>query len=103
MQKPEAVSLHHKLALQQQGSSPRQCAGHRIASSAQHASRMQHHKTVRGHKLAVYCIAFDRTGRHIITGSDDRLVKVTAVCDNPPAQHLLAITKSNSNIECAMW
>ena len=54
---------------------------------------MQHHKTVRGHKLAVYCIAFDRAGRHIITGSDDRLVKVTAVCQNPPAQHLLAVAK----------
>lgn len=32
--------------------------------------------TIRGHKLAVYCVAFDKAGRHIITGSDDRLVKV---------------------------
>ena len=47
------------------------------ASTQQFVREMQHHKTIRGHKLAVYCIAFDRAGRHIITGSDDRLVKVS--------------------------
>ena len=41
------------------------------------ASRMQHQKTVRGHRYPVYCLAFDRTGRLLITGSDDRNVKVT--------------------------
>lgn len=50
--------------------------GHCFASRQQRVRQMQHHKTIRGHKLAVYCIAFDRAGRHIITGSDDRLVKV---------------------------
>lgn len=33
---------------------------------------------MRGHRAAVYCIAFDRSGRYIITGSDDRLVKVSS-------------------------
>jgi len=33
---------------------------------------------VRGHRAAVYCIAFDRAGRRVMTGSDDRLVKARA-------------------------
>ncbi|KAI5067562.1 hypothetical protein GOP47_0018090 [Adiantum capillus-veneris] len=33
-------------------------------------------KKFRGHRNAVYCAIFDRTGQHIITGSDDRLVKI---------------------------
>lgn len=40
------------------------------------AGRMSHHTTVRGHRLAVYCVAFDRTGGLVITGADDYLVKV---------------------------
>lgn len=82
-QQPQVLSLHYKLALQQQGSNANRRSGHRIMSTAQHASCMQHHKTVRGHKLAVYCIAYDRAGRHIITGSDDRLVKVQHVACAP--------------------
>ncbi|KAF3456326.1 hypothetical protein FNV43_RR00976 [Rhamnella rubrinervis] len=44
------------------------------------------HKTtkLRGHRNAVYCAIFDRSGRYVITGSDDRLVKIwsmdTAYC-----------------------
>lgn len=40
------------------------------------AGSMTHQKTVRGHHLPIYCLAFDRTGRWLITGSDDHLVKV---------------------------
>jgi hypothetical protein len=29
---------------------------------------MRHQRTFRGHKLAVYCLAFDRSGRKIVTG-----------------------------------
>jgi len=29
-----------------------------------------------GHLSAVYCVLFDRTGRYIITGADDLLVKI---------------------------
>lgn len=38
--------------------------------------KMEHHWTVRGHSQATYCVAIDPTGRFIITGSDDRLVKI---------------------------
>ena len=41
---------------------------------------LQHQLTVRGHRFAVYCVSYDRSGRYIVTGSDDRLVKVRA-CD----------------------
>ncbi len=37
---------------------------------------MQHLQSMRGHQFAVYCISFDKAGRHIITGSDDTFVKV---------------------------
>ena len=42
--------------------------------------QLRYQRTVRGHHFAVYCIAFDRSGRRIITGSDDRLVKVRRLC-----------------------
>lgn len=35
-----------------------------------------HQFTVRGHSMAAYCVIYDRTGDLIITGSDDRLVKI---------------------------
>ncbi|KAJ7532308.1 hypothetical protein O6H91_14G082300 [Diphasiastrum complanatum] len=33
-------------------------------------------KKLRGHRNAVYCAIFDRSGQYVITGSDDRLVKI---------------------------
>lgn len=33
-------------------------------------------KNIKGHKAPVYCLAYDHSGRRIVTGSDDRLVKV---------------------------
>lgn len=38
----------------------------------------RHAKTI-GHLNAVYCVAFDRTGQRLITGSDDRNVKMWCV------------------------
>ncbi|KAJ8280897.1 hypothetical protein GJAV_G00060650 [Gymnothorax javanicus] len=38
--------------------------------------RMRLHKRILGHLSAVYCIAFDRTGLRVFTGSDDCLVKI---------------------------
>ncbi|CAM6028196.1 unnamed protein product [Sphagnum balticum] len=38
--------------------------------------RIQIIKKLRGHRNAVYCAIFDRTGQYVITGSDDRLVKI---------------------------
>jgi PH-interacting protein len=37
---------------------------------------IRHVRTLRGHKLAVYCLAYTRDGRYIVSGSDDWLVKV---------------------------
>ncbi|XP_070606542.1 bromodomain and WD repeat-containing protein 1 isoform X2 [Erythrolamprus reginae] len=34
------------------------------------------HRRILGHLSAVYCVAFDRTGHRIFTGSDDGLVKI---------------------------
>ncbi|XP_055500126.1 bromodomain and WD repeat-containing protein 3 isoform X1 [Leucoraja erinacea] len=39
------------------------------------------YKRILGHLSSVYCIAFDRSGRRIFTGSDDCLVKIWATDD----------------------
>ncbi|KAL2934947.1 Bromodomain and WD repeat-containing protein 1 [Bienertia sinuspersici] len=55
-----------------------------IAKPSTMVQKMQNIKRLRGHRNAVYCAIFDRAGRYVITGSDDRLVKVwsmeTAFC-----------------------
>ncbi|KAL4025081.1 hypothetical protein IC575_013457 [Cucumis melo] len=55
-----------------------------IAKPSTMVQKMQNIKRLRGHRNAVYCAIFDRMGRYVITGSDDRLVKIwsmeTAYC-----------------------
>ncbi|XP_039025713.1 LOW QUALITY PROTEIN: bromodomain and WD repeat-containing protein 3-like [Hibiscus syriacus] len=55
-----------------------------IAEPSTMVQKMQNIKRLRGHRNAVYCAIFDRSGRYVITGSDDRLVKIwsmeTAYC-----------------------
>ncbi|PIM98286.1 hypothetical protein CDL12_29234 [Handroanthus impetiginosus] len=55
-----------------------------IAKPSTMVLKMQNVKKLRGHRDAVYCAIFDRSGRYVITGSDDRLVKIwsmeTALC-----------------------
>ncbi|CAH9097729.1 unnamed protein product [Cuscuta epithymum] len=55
-----------------------------IAKPSTMVQKMENIKKVRGHRNAVYCAIFDRSGRYVITGSDDRLVKIwsmeTAYC-----------------------
>ncbi|KAJ6318166.1 hypothetical protein OIU76_013666 [Salix suchowensis] len=55
-----------------------------IAKPLTMVKKMQNVKRVRGHRNAVYCAIFDRSGRYVVTGSDDRLVKIwsmeTAFC-----------------------
>ncbi|XP_072996634.1 uncharacterized protein [Typha latifolia] len=55
-----------------------------IAKPSTLVQKMQIIKKLRGHQNAVYCATFDRSGRYVITGSDDRLVKIwsmeTAFC-----------------------
>uniref|UniRef100_A0A8C1QQD3 Bromodomain and WD repeat domain containing 3 n=1 Tax=Cyprinus carpio TaxID=7962 RepID=A0A8C1QQD3_CYPCA len=42
---------------------------------------MKMHRRILGHLSSVYCVAFDRTGQRIFTGSDDCLVKIWATDD----------------------
>ncbi|XP_047310637.1 bromodomain and WD repeat-containing protein 1 [Impatiens glandulifera] len=55
-----------------------------IAKPSTMVQKMQNIKKLRGHVNAVYCATFDRSGRYVVTGSDDRLVKIwsmeTAYC-----------------------
>ncbi|XP_019197386.1 PREDICTED: PH-interacting protein [Ipomoea nil] len=59
-------------------------ASYAIAKPSTMVQKMQNIKKLRGHRDAVYCAIFDRLGRYVITGSDDRLVKIwsmeTAFC-----------------------
>ncbi|XP_009598019.1 uncharacterized protein [Nicotiana tomentosiformis] len=51
-------------------------ASYAIAKPSTMVQKMQTIKKLRGHRDAVYCAIFDRSGRYVITGSDDRLVKI---------------------------
>ena len=46
-----------------------------------HAAEMRKLVSLTGHRAAVYCCTFDRTGRRMITGADDYNVKVCALPD----------------------
>ncbi|KAL7144369.1 hypothetical protein ABFS83_07G007100 [Erythranthe nasuta] len=96
---PSYMRWPHRLADQVRGLSLREINGgfsrhHRapstraacyaIAKPSTMVQKMENQKRVRGHRNAVYCAISDRSGRYVITGSDDRLVKVwsmeTAYC-----------------------
>uniref|UniRef100_A0A673GNB8 Bromodomain and WD repeat-containing protein 3-like n=1 Tax=Sinocyclocheilus rhinocerous TaxID=307959 RepID=A0A673GNB8_9TELE len=70
-------------------STPSVCRGRELTgaqrfSSINPVSNYQHmkmHRRILGHLSAVYCIAFDRTGSRIFTGSDDALVKIWSSFD----------------------
>ncbi|KAJ7955210.1 Bromodomain and WD repeat-containing protein [Quillaja saponaria] len=98
-QPPAHMQWPHMKADQVRGLSLREIGGgftrHRRAPSVRAAcyaiakpstmvQKMQNIKRLRGHRNAVYCAIFDRSGRYVITGSDDRLVKIwsmeTAYC-----------------------
>ncbi|XP_017375057.1 bromodomain and WD repeat-containing protein 3 [Cebus imitator] len=64
--------------------------GHIFPSSAYQHIKM--HKRILGHLSSVYCVAFDRSGRRIFTGSDDCLVKIWATDDG----RLLATLRGHS-------
>ncbi|KAG8591030.1 hypothetical protein GDO81_007020 [Engystomops pustulosus] len=53
---------------------------------------MKMHKRILGHLSSVYCVAFDRTGQRIFTGSDDCLVKIWSALDG----RLLATLRGHS-------
>ncbi|XP_074852070.1 bromodomain and WD repeat-containing protein 1 isoform X2 [Carettochelys insculpta] len=57
----------------------KQLTGYATRSTSFPGSMYQHikmHRRILGHLSAVYCVAFDRTGHRIFTGSDDCLVKI---------------------------
>uniref|UniRef100_A0A8C0VEJ7 Bromodomain and WD repeat domain containing 1 n=1 Tax=Cyanistes caeruleus TaxID=156563 RepID=A0A8C0VEJ7_CYACU len=56
-----------------------QLTGYAKFSTSFPGSMYQHvkmHRRILGHLSSVYCVAFDRTGHRIFTGSDDCLVKI---------------------------
>ncbi|KAG6726304.1 hypothetical protein I3843_02G062800 [Carya illinoinensis] len=59
-------------------------ASYAIAKPSTMVQKMQNIKRLRGHRNSVYCAIFDRSGRYVVTGSDDCLVKIwsmeTAYC-----------------------
>ncbi|XP_041734494.2 bromodomain and WD repeat-containing protein 3 isoform X2 [Coregonus clupeaformis] len=62
----------------------RELTGTQQFSTVNPVSNYQHmrmHRRILGHLSAVYCIAFDRTGLRIFTGSDDCLVKIWSSFD----------------------
>ncbi|XP_050237494.1 uncharacterized protein LOC126687133 isoform X2 [Mercurialis annua] len=81
-----------------------------IAKPLTMVQKMQTIKKLRGHRDAVYCAIFDRSGRYVITGSDDRLVKIwsmeTAFCLASCRGHEgditdLAVTSNNTLVASA--
>ncbi|RLN15546.1 bromodomain and WD repeat-containing protein 3-like [Panicum miliaceum] len=76
----------HGLGLREIGGFTKHCRApsvrascYAIAKPSTLVEKMQIIKRLRGHQNAVYCATFDRTGRYVITGSDDRLVKIWAM------------------------
>ena len=47
-----------------------------LLPSALLGASLEPRATFRGHRAALYCIIFDKTGRRVVTGSDDHLVKI---------------------------
>ncbi|XP_067128768.1 bromodomain and WD repeat-containing protein 3 isoform X2 [Centruroides vittatus] len=55
-------------------------------------SRKQMYRRLLGHLSSVYCVLFDRSGKYIITGADDLLVKIWSASDG----RLLATLRGHS-------
>jgi bromodomain and WD repeat domain-containing protein 1/3 len=57
------------------------------------------YKRVLGHLSAVYCVCFDRTGRYILTGADDNLIKIWNAIDGRLLATLRGHDKEISDIK----
>lgn len=53
----------------------------REAIPAKFYSKMELYRHTLGHLSAVYCVLYDRSGKYVITGADDLLVKVWSTID----------------------
>lgn len=51
------------------------------AITNQFYTKAQLQRRTLGHLSAVYCVLFDRTGKYIITGADDQLIKLWSAVD----------------------
>ena len=71
----EAVRLAQTFSAGGGAAAARRRAGTRCPPSLL-GSRVNPLTTVKGHRKELYCVIFDKTGRSIVTGSDDTLVKV---------------------------
>ena len=57
------------------------------------------YKRILGHLSAVYCVCFDRTGRYILTGADDNLIKIWNAVDGRLLATLRGHDKEISDIK----
>ncbi|KAK7871917.1 hypothetical protein R5R35_009722 [Gryllus longicercus] len=79
----ESVSLSrtHNIVKVIQGRETSGPVSRRLAVSSKLYSKQQLFCRSLGHLSAVYCLLFDRTGRYVISGADDLLVKVWSTID----------------------
>ena len=82
-------SLAQKLQLRTLGGGARLRSARALLPPPDLAAHVQHLQSMRGHQFAVYCISFDKLGRHIITGSDDTFIK---------AGYLLTLWRDATNL-----
>ncbi|GAB4817147.1 hypothetical protein N2152v2_004193 [Parachlorella kessleri] len=73
------LPMSRRLLLRETGVSSAMRQPRSLLPAPELAGLLRYQKTLRGHRAAVYCVAFDKTGGYVITGSDDRLVKVWSV------------------------
>ena len=64
------------VALRAAGASATSRSATAVEPPARAATALRHAVTLRGHRAAVYCVAYDATGDRVITGADDALVKI---------------------------
>jgi WD40 repeat protein len=74
--KSHVLVLHKQQWHCGRGSNCRQSAGRAQFNPKLWCQRLHHHRTFRGHLHAVYIVAVDPTGRYVLTGSDDHVVKI---------------------------
>ena len=64
------------MALRASGASAASRSATAVEPPARAATALRHAVTLRGHRAAVYCVAYDAAGDRVITGADDALVKI---------------------------
>ncbi|XP_015116795.1 bromodomain and WD repeat-containing protein 3 [Diachasma alloeum] len=78
---PSSSLLTHNIVRALQGRENSGPLSRREAIPTKFYSKMQLYRHTLGHLSAVYCVLYDRTGKYVITGADDLLVKVWSSMD----------------------